>query len=819
LFLLLACCFLSQLTEAQIVFSGTKWTIGSLQVDDCSYQLHGLTAPSFIGDVYNDVALTPDGRILAVRELNQPEEDIKESYLIAINPDDVLDSDTLLTIEGVTITALTCTTDYTVYLGGSSIRTYNLLTEELTDLGTTPPTFFTTDLVWFEGELYGCGTWFDFGNNIPPRFIRFGGLDDGTISVNSPTITEDFPLFSGLANVYDYENERLRMIACSGERATNSAERDTSRVYEVFLEDTTYTQLCEIVMEPGDRFMAGLAGADEFRSNFQLQLDLDVDDSSGRFIDHHQADGLCTRVFPLADEDVHIRAPLAGVDSLVVNLATGVHPAGEETIRAESLPGFQITGNQSPYLLVVPDDATNIAVLENFIAQIQLEIAGTVLQTGERRVDFRLYSGGQASDAAMAFVYPQPDIVPYAGEDYSIGSCPIDNLSLFAGLGENVYPDGYWSPALFAGDGTYQTGLDEPGLYYYITQEGSCGPDTASVTVFEFPQLVTNYGGELDDVQVIYFCPGDTITWGADTAALLNWEWDVAPYSSPAITITEAGAYGLLAIDTNGCDYYMRTFFREPEWEEDGPGMLVDTVSRCEGALLSFFGTSVSSDTTICVVIPSTSDCDLTHCRTFEFAPDVEQIDTVSICEGEVYHWQGQSYTEAGTYEAMVEGAFSCDSLLQLDLRIDPVYERNLIVNLTPGGSFAVGDSVLTEAGFYSILLASSQGCDSLINITVEAPNVTFNPLQANCVIPNLLQKGQNDWQVDCPAEIQIKEWAIYDLQGRCLKKASFTADDRILLTRQEQLYLPAGLYFYRLEYEWEGQQKQHAGKLVLVGR
>lgn len=812
--------------NAQVMFGGNESIIGTVDLETANYQLISPPPPNQPYFYFYDIALTPDGRILALKGSNIPE-GVNETYLLEINTSNVLESDTLLVLPPFRRpSGLHCGPDYTVYMSDYGIMTYNLLTEEFTDIGVNPNLRHANDIVWYEGALYGCtqpSNGFSPTAASPPLLVKYD-LDSIYINIiKTDTISATMPFFFGLATAYDYENEEMRLIGSYVSPSPEYLLTDTSFFGEIFLTDTSYQDLFEIYIGSGRKVIYGLTSADGLRTNFSLQLDLDADDSSNRFIDHYQVrDSLCTRSFRLADTDTRVRAPAAGVDSLVVVLGQTVHPPGQEYVTVESTPGFEITENTGSQIRVIPDDPTAITTLEAFIGTFRLEIEGEDLLPGERRVDFLIYSGGEVSDVSSAFIYPQPEVAPYPGEDITLDLCPTDNANLLIALGSGVYPNGYWSPGLEAGGNTYFSLLNEPGVFQYIVAEGSCGPDTASVTVTQEPPLLYNYGGAEVGLQVIYLCPGDTVQWGVNPAILDSWDWGGVPNPNAAeITITDEGYYDLFAEDINGCSYYYATRFKFPDWDGwdgEGPGMLMDTMTRCEGVTLSFFGQQASTDTVLCVTLPSTSDCDLTHCRTFIFTPDVEIAEAAAICEGETYTWNDQLYTQAGSYTQEIDGVNGdCDTLASLELAIYPTYERNLVVGLSPGGSYTVGDSVLTVAGLYSILLTSSQGCDSLINVEIEMASALEDPLVQACRIPTLLHKGQNDWQLSCTDDIRVQNMILYDAQGRVVHQRVGGYENLVLLTASQQQRLSSGLYFYHFQYQYAGRSLSTTGKLILL--
>jgi hypothetical protein len=818
--------YLALSCNAQLMFGGGESIIGTVDLETANFQLISPPPPNQPFFNFSDIALTPDGRILALKQSNVPD-GINETYLLEINTSNVLESDTLLVLPPFRRpSGLHCGPDHTVYISDYGIMTYNLLTEEFTDIGVNPNLRHANDIVWFEGALYGStqpANGFSPTAASPPLLVKYD-LDSIYINIiKTDTISGEMPFFYGLATAYDYENEKMRMIGSYSNPAPQYTSTDTSFFGEIFLTDTSYQDLFEIYIGSGRKVIYGLTSADGLRTNFTLQLDLDYNDSSNRFIDHYQVrDSLCTRSFRLADTDTRIRAPAEGVDSLIVVLGQAVHPPGQEYLTVQSTPGFEITGNTSTQIRVIPDDPTAIFDLEALVSTFRLEIEGVDLLPGERRVDFLLYSGSQVSDVSSAFIYPQPEVAPYPGEDITLDLCPTDNANLLGALGGGVYPNGYWSPELYQGGNTYFSLFNEPGVFQYIVAEGSCGPDTASITVTQEPPLVYNYDGAGVTLQVIYLCPGDTVQWAVDPTILDSWDWGGVPNPNAAeITITDEGYYDLFAEDINGCSYYYATRFKFPDWDGwdgEGPGMLMDTMTRCEGVTLAFFSQQASTDTVLCVTLPSTSDCDLTHCRTFIFTPDIEVSDTAAICTGEIYTWNDQSYTETGTYTQEIDGVNGdCDTLASLELTVHPNYERNIVVGLAPGSTYTVGDSVLTAAGLYSILLTSSQGCDSLINVEIEMASSLDDPLALACRIPTLLHKGQNDWQLNCTDAIIVRQMILYDAQGRIVYQQNGFYENFLLLTAVQQHLLSSGLYFYHLQYAYEGRILSTTGKLILL--
>ena len=117
---------------------------------------------------------------------------------------------------------------------------------------------------------------------------------------------------------------------------------------------------------------------------------------------------------------------------------------------------------------------------------------------------------------------------------------------------------------------------------------------------------------------------------------------------------------------------------------------------------------------------------DIHNCLYFlQFDLDITDTDTTSfeidICSGEFILFQGDTLTETGEYCQLIESPNGCDSLTIINLSVGPVYEMNLTEQTCGQDTFMIGDSLITEPGIYEVILQSEFGCDSLVELFVEA--------------------------------------------------------------------------------------------------
>ncbi len=97
-----------------------------------------------------------------------------------------------------------------------------------------------------------------------------------------------------------------------------------------------------------------------------------------------------------------------------------------------------------------------------------------------------------------------------------------------------------------------------------------------------------------------------------------------------------------------------------------------------------------------------------------------------SICHGESYEISGNLFEEAGDYDVLLKNKFNCDSLIVLHLTVHPVHDTILEESICEGETYTVGSSVYSQSGTYLDSLVNQFGCDSIVHL-----NLTVNPVHA----------------------------------------------------------------------------------------
>ena len=118
-----------------------------------------------------------------------------------------------------------------------------------------------------------------------------------------------------------------------------------------------------------------------------------------------------------------------------------------------------------------------------------------------------------------------------------------------------------------------------------------------------------------------------------------------------------------------------------------------------------------------------TVTCDTVFTATFESLVQYTEIfDT--ICEGSIYMENGFNAVATGVYRDTIQMANGCDSIVTLNLMVNPVWHDTINRAICEGSSYVDENFNVSEAGMYSHILQTADGCDSIITL-----NLTINPV------------------------------------------------------------------------------------------
>ena len=182
------------------------------------------------------------------------------------------------------------------------------------------------------------------------------------------------------------------------------------------------------------------------------------------------------------------------------------------------------------------------------------------------------------------------------------------------------------------------------------------------------------------------------------------------------LTLDKSGIYFMNLLKTDGCDSALTlnlkvnpTYFRS-----------IDT-SFCNGNQMSIGSQVFDKSGIYYLTLPTTESCD----SNFEIKLNVlsthQMFFNNSICEGQSLNFAGNSFSKAGVYDIVINNQFGCDSILTLNLIVNPVYDQFLDTAICDNKIIRIGTIDYSKAGNYIQNYSSINLCDSILHINLRS--------------------------------------------------------------------------------------------------
>ncbi|MFA7082644.1 MAG: fibronectin type III domain-containing protein [Bacteroidales bacterium] len=97
-----------------------------------------------------------------------------------------------------------------------------------------------------------------------------------------------------------------------------------------------------------------------------------------------------------------------------------------------------------------------------------------------------------------------------------------------------------------------------------------------------------------------------------------------------------------------------------------------------------------------------------------------------TICQGENYTQNGFNVDSAGVYTRTLQASNGNDSIITLNLMVNPTYHTNLTASICQGETYTENGFNADSTGIYTKNLQTIKGCDSIINLTLSVIEVAI---------------------------------------------------------------------------------------------
>ena len=151
----------------------------------------------------------------------------------------------------------------------------------------------------------------------------------------------------------------------------------------------------------------------------------------------------------------------------------------------------------------------------------------------------------------------------------------------------------------------------------------------------------------------------------------------------------------------------------------------IEYATICEGKTHIWHGNSYTTSTDITETITNAAGCDSVCTLHLKVNPKLSGDTTASVCNGGTFTWWENTYSTANdytrTFQSQVTG---CDSIVTLHLNILPPLATTLNESITEGATYIWNEQTYSEKGTYTQNFTTAEGCDSIVTL-----NLTVNPL------------------------------------------------------------------------------------------
>jgi gliding motility-associated-like protein len=185
-------------------------------------------------------------------------------------------------------------------------------------------------------------------------------------------------------------------------------------------------------------------------------------------------------------------------------------------------------------------------------------------------------------------------------------------------------------------------------------------------------------------------------------------------------TLTQAGRYSHLLASEYGCDSTINlNLFVHLH--------TINTInaSICEGEAYNENGFNLTQAGTYTDTLTSYTGADSIIVLNLVVNPIYNDTITAEICQGEVYTLYNFNESETGVYLHNAMSIHGCDSVFTLNLIVNPTYATNLSAEILEGQTYDFNGHILNQTGIYYDTLSTNKGCDStfILDLVVH-PNV-----------------------------------------------------------------------------------------------
>ena len=210
-------------------------------------------------------------------------------------------------------------------------------------------------------------------------------------------------------------------------------------------------------------------------------------------------------------------------------------------------------------------------------------------------------------------------------------------------------------------------------------------------------------------------------------------------YTVGGQSFSTAGLHQAVVSGLNGCDSTITLNLTVTPTIQTN---LIDSI--CQGSTLTFGNQTLSIAGNYVQTLQTATGCDSIVNLTLSVIPILSSNQIQTICDGETFTFGNQTLSSAGNYTQTLQNSAGCDSIINLTLSVNPILSSTQIQTICDGESVTFYGQVLTTAGSYNQTVQAITGCDSIVTL-----DLVVNPIPSP---PNIVSNSP----LDCPGDALI---------------------------------------------------------------
>lgn len=189
-------------------------------------------------------------------------------------------------------------------------------------------------------------------------------------------------------------------------------------------------------------------------------------------------------------------------------------------------------------------------------------------------------------------------------------------------------------------------------------------------------------------------------------------------------TYNAAGVYTETLSTVGGCDSVITLNLAIEDYIAQ---LFNETI--CQGEVYTINNVDYSSTGFYTQTLTSTGGCDsVVSLNLTVLSAPPNNLNEV-ICEGESYNFGDNIYSESGVYTNTFSNTNGCESLVTLNLQVQPTQEVTVATTICEGDGYPFGNQILYFPGTYVGNFVTTSGCDSIVTLVLDAHTTQFYSL------------------------------------------------------------------------------------------